>query len=603
LLHNARQCWGLNITFLVNPYERIYVSFTLHGLGVSGGIAIGHAHLVTSASLEVDHYQIPEEFIAREVKRFEKAVKLVRTELNQLEKEIQTTHKGEASGEMAAFVTVHRMMLDDPSLSETPRDVIRRESCNAEWALKLQLDELLAQFAEVQDEYLRERKTDVRQVAERIVAALSGQISDVPEKLRERAEDTILVAHDLSPADVILFKDHQVAAFVTDVGGSTSHTAILARSLAIPAIVALHSARELVREDEVIIVDGTQGVVIVDPDEMVLAEYRLKQNQWKLERQKLSRIKTATAETLDGTVVELFANIELPSDLDAVKQSGATGIGLFRTEFLFMNRKGVPTEEEQFEAYKTVAEGMRGKPVVIRTLDIGADKSLGGPDQPSAHSALGLRAIRYCLSEPQLFNTQLRAILRASKFGDVRILIPMLVSVNELKQTIAALDVAKEQLRAEGKKFNDKIQVGGMIEIPAAAIALPMFLRTLDFLSIGTNDLIQYTLAIDRTDDTVAHLYDPLHPAVLLLISSVIRQANAAGVPVTVCGEMAGDVELTRLLLGFGLREFSMHPANVLTVKQRVLMSNLPDIEPAAAKILKADDPDKMLAILARMNA
>ena len=579
------------------------MSFTLHGLGVSGGIAIGHAHLVTSASLEVDHYQIPEEFIAREIKRFEKAVKLVRSELNNLEKEIQTTHKGEASGEMAAFVTVHRMMLDDPSLSETPREVIRRESCNAEWALKLQLDELLAQFAEVQDEYLRERKTDVRQVAERIVAALSGQISDVPEKLRERAEDTILVAHDLSPADVILFKDHQVAAFVTDVGGLTSHTAILARSLAIPAIVALHAARELVREDEVIIVDGTQGVVIVDPDEMVLAEYRLKQSHWKLERQKLSRIKTAAAETLDGTVVELFANIELPSDLDAVKQSGATGIGLFRTEFLFMNRKGSPTEEEQFEAYKTVAEGMRGKPVVIRTLDIGADKSLGGPDQPSAHSALGLRAIRYCLSEPQLFNTQLRAILRASKFGDVRILIPMLVSVNELKQTIAALDVAKEQLRAEGKKFNDKIQVGGMIEIPAAAIALPMFLRTLDFLSIGTNDLIQYTLAIDRTDDTVAHLYDPLHPAVLILISSVIRQANAAGVPVTVCGEMAGDVELTRLLLGFGLREFSMHPANVLTVKQRVLMSNLPDIEPAAAKILKADDPDKMLAMLARMNA
>ena len=579
------------------------MSFTLHGLGVSGGIAIGHAHLVTNASLEVDHYQIPEEFIAREIKRFEKAVKLVRTELNNLEKEIQTTHKGEASGEMAAFVTVHRMMLDDPSLSETPRDVIRRESCNAEWALKLQLDELLAQFAEVQDEYLRERKTDVRQVAERIVAALSGQSSDVPEKLRERAEDTILVAHDLSPADVILFKDHQVAAFVTDVGGSTSHTAILARSLAIPAIVALHTARELVREDEVIIVDGTQGVVIVDPDEMVLAEYRLKQNQWKLERQKLSRIKTAAAETLDGTVVELFANIELPSDLDAVRQSGATGIGLFRTEFLFMNRKGSPTEEEQFEAYKAVAEGMRGKPVVIRTLDIGADKSLGGPDQPSAHSALGLRAIRYCLSEPQLFNTQLRAILRASRFGDVRLLIPMLVSVTELKQTIAALDTAKEQLRAEGKKFNDKIQVGGMIEIPAAAIALPMFLKTLDFVSIGTNDLIQYTLAIDRTDDTVAHLYDPLHPAILLLISSVIRQANAAGVPVTVCGEMAGDVDLTRLLLGFGLREFSMHPANLLTVKQRVLISNLPDIEPAAAKILKADDPDKMLAMLARMNS
>ena len=579
------------------------MAFTLHGLGVSGGIAIGHAHLVTNTSLEVDHYQIPEEFIAREVKRFDKAVKIVRAELDALEADIKLTQRGDASADMAAFVTVHRMILEDPSFTETPRDVIARESCNAEWALKLQLDDLLAQFADVQDEYLRERKTDVRQVAERIVAALSGQGGAVPEKLRERAEDTILVAHDLSPADVILFKDHQVAAFVTDVGGSTSHTAILARSLAIPAIVALHTARELVREDEVIIVDGTQGVVIVDPDETVLAEYRLRQSQWKLERQKLSRIKTATAETLDGTVVELHANIELPTDLAAVKLSGATGIGLFRTEFLFMNRKDSPDEEEQLAAYKAVAEGMRGQPVVIRTLDIGADKTLDSADSGISHSALGLRAIRYCLSEPQLFNTQLRAILRASRYGDVRILIPMLVSVTELRQTIAALDIAKAQLKAEGKKFNNEIQVGGMIEIPAAAIALPMFLKTLDFLSIGTNDLIQYTLAIDRTDDAVAHLYDPLHPAVLMLISNVIQQANAANVPVAVCGEMAGDVELTRLLLGFGLRHFSMHPANLLPVKQRVLMSNLPDIEPSAAKILKSGDPEKIRSMLDKLNA
>ena len=578
------------------------MSFTLHGQGVSGGIAIGHAHLLTSASLEVDHYSIPEEFIAREVKRFDKGIKQVRAELDALEHRLQTTQRGDASGDMAAFVTVHRMILDDATFSEVPREIIKREACNAEWALKLQLDDLLAHFAEVQDEYLRERKTDVRQVAERVVAALTGQGGVVPEKLRARNEDTILVARDLSPADVILFKDHQVAAFVTDLGGQTSHTAILARSLAIPAIVALHTARELVREDELIIIDGTQGVVIVDPDETVLAEYRLKQNQWKLERLKLTRIKSASADTLDGTHVELHANIELPGDLDGVKAAGASGIGLFRSEFLFMNRKDLPTEEEQLDAYKHVAEGMKGKPVVIRTLDIGADKSLGGPDQGQSHSALGLRAIRYCLAEPQIFNTQLRAILRASRYGDVRILIPMLVSSTEITQTFAAIARAKEQLRQEGKKFNDNIQVGGMIEIPAAAIALPMFLRHLDFISIGTNDLIQYTLAIDRTDDTVAHLYDPLHPAVLSLISSVIRLANEAGVPVTVCGEMAGDVQLTRLLLGFGLRDFSMHPANLLLVKQRVLMSNLPDIEPIAAKILKADDPDKLRALVAKLN-
>ena len=582
------------------------MSFVLHGLGVSGGIAIGHAHLVTSTSLEVDHYQIPAEFVAKEVKRFDRAIKQVRSELDQLESDIHTSHRGDATADMAAFVTVHRMILEDPSFAEAPKDIIRRDTCNAEWALKLQLDEILAHFAEVQDEYLRERKTDVRQVAERVVAALSGaggQGSAVPEKLRARAEDTILVAKDLSPADVILFKDHQVAAFVTDLGGSTSHTAILARSLKIPAIVALHTSRELLREDELIIVDGTQGAVIVDPDETVLAEYRLKQHQWKLERQKLARIKTAATETLDGVRVELHANIELPSDLDAVRQSGAAGVGLFRSEFLFMNRKDLPNEEEQFEAYRAVAEGMKGKPVVIRTLDIGADKSLdNGPDQPAPTSALGLRAIRYCLAEPGIFNTQLRAILRASRYGDVRILIPMLASWTEIKQTLLAVARAKEQLKDENRKFTGEIQVGGMIEIPAAAIALPMFLKQLDFLSIGTNDLIQYTLAIDRTDDTVAHLYDPLHPAVLHLVSTVIRQANMAGVPVAVCGEMAGDVHLTRLLLGFGLRHFSMHPANLLPVKQRVLMSSLSEIDPAVAKILRTDDPEKLRSMVEKLN-
>jgi phosphoenolpyruvate-protein phosphotransferase (PTS system enzyme I) len=582
------------------------MSFTLHGLGVSGGIAIGHAHLVTVASLEVDHYSIPAEFVAKEVKRFDRAVKSVLAELDTLESDIKASQRADAqSSDIAAFVTIHRMLLEDPMLAEEPRAIITRESCNAEWALKLQVDELLAQFADVQDEYLRERKTDVRQVAERVIAALTGQGGEVPEKLRERAEDTILVAHDLSPADVILFKDHQVASFITDLGGRTSHTAILARSLGIPAIVALHTSRELIREDEVIIVDGSQGVVIVEPDETVLAEYRLKQNQWKLEKQKLARLKTAAAETLDGVEVQLHANIELPTDIDAVKQSGATGVGLFRSEFLFMNRRDSPSEDEQFEAYKAVAQGLKGQPVVIRTLDIGADKTLDTDDVDNGHghSALGLRAIRYCLAEPAIFNAQLRAILRASKYGDIRILIPMLASAMEIKQTHAAIARAKVELKAEGKKFNEKILVGGMIEIPAAAIALPMFLRGLDFLSIGTNDLIQYTLAIDRTDDNVAHLYDPLHPAVLHLIMNVIQQANLAKVPVAVCGEMAGDVALTRLLLGFGLRDFSMHPANLPAVKQRVLMTDLASIGKTVDQIMQSDDPDLTRTLLDKLNA
>jgi len=575
------------------------MAFTMHGIAVSSGIAIGHAHLVSGASLEVDHFRIPAEFVSKEIKRFDKAVKTVRAELDALTESV----KDDAPAELAAFVNMHRMILDDPLISDAPRELIRDQACNAEWALKVELDAMLAEFEDVQDAYLRERKSDVRQVVQRLLAALSGQDSVVPEKLRTRAEDTILVAHDLSPADVIMFKEHQVAAFITDLGGATSHTSILARSLGIPCIVALHHSRDMIYEDEMIIVDGTQGVVIIDPSEPILAEYRLKQNQLGLERQKLKRLRTTSASTLDGTPVQLHANIELPADLDAVRQSGATGVGLFRSEFLFLNRKGLPSEEEQYEAYRAVAEGMKGLPVTIRTLDVGADKTLDQPQEVMPNPALGLRAIRFCLAEPQIFNTQLRAILRASRHGRVQILLPMLSSLTEIAQSFEAIEYAKDQLRDEGKKFDEDIKVGGMIEIPAAAISLPMFLKRLDFLSIGTNDLIQYTLAIDRTDDAVAHLYNQLHPAVLSLVANTIRQANAAGVPVTVCGEMAGDVDMTRLLLGFGLRQFSMHPANLLSVKQRVVISNLPDVEPIANKILRAEEHEKLLGLLEKLNA
>jgi phosphoenolpyruvate-protein phosphotransferase (PTS system enzyme I) len=577
------------------------MAFIIHGIGVSDGIAIGHAHLMTGGSLEVDHFQIPREFIAREVKRFDRAVKQVREELETLQKSV----KDDAPAELAAFVGMHRMILDDPMISDAPRDLIREQACNAEWALKVELDAMLAEFEDVQDEYLRERKSDVRQVVERILNALSGQGYVVPDKLQTRAEDTILVAYDLSPADVIVFKDHQISAFITDLGGATSHTAILARSLGIPSILALHHARELIHEDELIIVDGTQGVVIVDPSPTILAEYKLKQNQYAIERQKLKRIKTAPTRTLDGMDVELLANIELPGDIDQVKSCGANGVGLFRSEFLFLNRRDLPGEDEQYEAYRAVAEGLKGLPVTIRTLDIGADKALEADKDQEVmpNPALGLRAIRYCLAEPQLFNTQLRAILRASRHGKIQLLIPMLSSLDELNQALTAIAYAKEQLKDEGKKFDEAIKVGGMIEIPAAALTLPMLLPKLDFISIGTNDLIQYTLAIDRSDDAVAHLYDPLHPAVLYLVSNSIRLAHAAGKPVTICGEMAGDVDKTRLLLGFGLRSFSMHPANLLTVKQRVLMSNLHEAESISAKVLKADSPERLFMLLDKLNA
>jgi phosphotransferase system enzyme I (PtsI) len=580
------------------PRSASTVCFTMHGIGVSGGIAIGHAHLFAGMSAEVDHYEIVAADVAREQRRYDRAVKEVRDELKELAESVR--HSG--ASELAPFVGVHLMLLDDDAFTTVPRDIIRAQRCNAEWALRQQLDELMAQFVDVADPYLRERATDVRQVAERVLAALAGSQRRVPTK-PTREDGSILVARDLSPADVILFRQHRFLAFITDLGGATSHTAIVARSLDIPAIVALHHARALIHEDELIIVDGTQGVVIVNPDRHVLAEYRLNQNQARLARDKLKRLRTAPATTLDGTPVQLWANIELPSDIDAVKASGASGIGLFRSEFLFMNRRDLPDEDEQYEAYREVVEGMKGMPVTIRTLDIGADKATEGESYAAVNPALGLRAIRYCLAEPAVFNTQLRAILRASRHGRVQILIPMLSTWSELHQALHAVDYARAQLRAEGAKFDENVPVGGMIEVPAAAIALPMFIRKLDFLSVGTNDLIQYTLAIDRADDKVAHLYDPLHPAVLALISNVIRTAQQHEKPVAVCGEMAGDVELTRLLLGFGLRHFSMHPAHLLAVKQRVLTTSVPEIAPVVARILRADEPDKLQALIEKLNA
>jgi phosphotransferase system enzyme I (PtsI) len=574
------------------------VCFTMHGIGVSGGIAIGHAHLFAGMSAEVDHYQISSADVFREQRRYDRAVKEVRDELRSLADSVRHS----AASELAPFVKVHEMLLEDSAIADAPRDIIREQHCNAEYALRTQLDILIQQFSDIEDPYLREREDDVRQVAERVLAALAGTQRTITMK-PVREEGSILVARDLSPADVILFRTHPFAAFVTDLGGATSHTAIVARSLNIPAIVALHHARHLVREDELIIVDGTQGVVIVNPDRHVLAEYRLKQNQARIERDKLKRLKSAPAATLDGSMVQLYANIELPADVELAKASGAAGVGLFRSEFLFMNRRELPGEDEQYEAYRQVVEGMRGLPVTIRTLDIGADKALETDDYITVNPALGLRAIRYCLAEPDVFNTQLRAILRSSRHGKVMILIPMLTTWHELTQALAAIESAKEQLRDEKEKFDEHIAVGGMIEVPAAAIALPMFIRRLDFLSVGTNDLIQYTLAIDRADDKVAHLYDPLHPAVLNLLAGVIRTAQQHEKPLAVCGEMAGDVELTRLLLGFGLRHFSMHPAHLLTVKQRVLVTSLPDIAPLVARILKAEEPEKLQALMERLNA
>ena len=573
------------------------MSFTIHGIGVSGGIAIGHAQLVSHAQLEVAHYEIPKARIPEEKARFDAAIVTARAELASLAQHIPVG----APAEFEAFLNLHLMILDDPTLSEAPKQLIETRQCNAEWALKLQMEALIEQFERIEDGYLRDRKSDVIQAVERVLKALIGR----PGQLLDRSmpeENSILVAHDLSPADVILFKGHQFASFITDVGGATSHTAIVARSLNIPSVVALHQARTLIRENEMLIVDGNNGVVIINPDRTVLAEYKLRREQLDLERTKLKRLKKTRTKTLDGTSVELHANIELPDDVAGARENGADGVGLFRTEFLYLNRGDLPDEDEQFEAYRRVVQEMDGRPVTIRTFDLGADKQIDAAERVAPNPALGLRAIRLCLAEPQMFHRQLRAILRASHYGKVRILIPMLSSAHEINQTLHLIDEARRSLDEDGIAYDRKVPVGGMIEIPAAALSLSTFTRKLDFLSIGTNDLIQYTLAIDRSDDAVAHLYDPLHPAVLNLVAHIIRGANRVNVPVAVCGEMAGDVRLTRVLLGFGLRQFSMHPAHLLSVKQQVLKSDLGQIMVLAQKMLKSDDPEKLEQLLVRMN-
>ena len=567
-------------------------SFTLHGIPVSRGIAIGRAHLLAPAALEVKHYLIKEQQVEAEVARLQDAIATVHRELQA----IWSSLPKDSPAELGAFIDVHVLILSDPMISETPLNIIRSRHYNAEWALVTQIDELSAQFDEIGDIYLRERKADIQQVGERVLKVLTGTATALPNLAGDSASaHLIVVAHDISPADMLQFRDRAFSGFVTDLGGQNSHTAIVARSLDIPAAVGMFNASALIAQDDWVIIDGDAGIVIVDPAATVLEQYRDRQARQQRDRKKLGKLKKTPSLTRDGTAITLLANIEFPDDCTAALDGGAQGVGLFRSEFLFMNRTGavnrLPSEDEQFESYRKAVVAMKGRPVTIRTLDIGADKPFDVAEQTALNPALGLRAIRYCLAEPQMFLAQLRAILRASAFGPIKLLIPMLSHAFEIDQTLAMLAQAKAQLTAARKNFDPAIKVGAMIEIPAAALTLPLFIKRLDFLSIGTNDLIQYTLAIDRVDHEVAHLYSPLHPAILYLLSSTIALGAKAGVPVSVCGEMAGDTKLTRLLLGMGLREFSMHPAQLLAVKQEILGCVLSQITPYTRKILRMMEP------------
>jgi phosphotransferase system enzyme I (PtsI) len=579
-------------------------SFTLHGIPVSRGIAIGRAHLLRPAARDVKHYLVAEEKVEAEVARLTVAIDAVNQELQAVRRDLPP----DAPSELAAFIDVHALILADPIIAEHPLKIIRSRHYNAEWALLTQIDELSAQFDEIEDDYLRERKNDILQVGERILKRLTGSAGTLPAPAdsAETSAQMIVVAHDISPADMLQFRDRAFVGFVTDLGGQNSHTAIVARSLDIPAAVGMANASALIAEDDWVIIDGDAGIVIVDPAPLVLEHYRESQSRLMRERKKLGKLRKTPAITRDGTQIHLLANIELPEDCAGALDAGAVGVGLFRSEFLFMGRTGqgkkLPSEDEQFESYRKAVVAMKGRPVTIRTLDVGADKPLDKDEETALNPALGLRAIRYCLSEPQMFLTQLRAILRASAYGPIHLLIPMLAHAFEIDQTLSLIAQAKAQLRDAKKKFDAQIPVGAMIEIPAAALTLPLFIKRLNFLSIGTNDLIQYTLAIDRVDHEVAHLYNPLHPAVLQLLAMTISAGAKAGIPVAVCGEIAGDVKLTRLLLGLGLREFSMHPAQLLSVKQEILSSDITLLEPHVKRILRNYEPAAIAEAVERLQ-
>jgi len=582
------------------------MSFALHGVSVSKGIAIGKAVLISRAALEVSHYLVEPGTEELEANKLLQAFEQVSNELSAL----KTTLPKDAPQEMAAFLDVHQMILSDPTLAQKPLELIRQKRLNAAWALTTELNDLLEQFSEIEDPYLKERGNDIRQVAERVIKAIHSQnrqtvIGGEGLISGDFDDGTIVVAHDIAPHDMLRFKENDLSGFVTDLGGKTSHTAIVARSLEIPALVGIRHASDIIEHGDWLIIDGNAGIVIVAPDEALLSEYRTLQSEQYRKTQKLQELKYSPTKTKDGVDIELFANIELPEDTRHAIELGSVGIGLFRSEFLFMNQQhGLPDEEKQYQEYTRAVEAMFGLPVNIRTIDIGSDKSVSGAETGSTGtSPLGLRAIRWSLSEPEIFLTQLRAILRASAHGKVRLLLPMLAHAQEIYESLRLIDKAKQQLRERGQAFNPNIEVGAMIEVPAAALMMPLFVKNFDYLSIGTNDLIQYTLAIDRADHAVAHLYDPLNPAVLNLIASVIRQAQKANVPIAVCGEMAGDPALTKLLLAMGLTDFSMHFSQLLLVKREILQADTQKLKKHIDELLASFDPVEQSEIINRLDS
>lgn len=573
----------------------------LQGIGVFKGYAIGAAHVLRREHIEVPHYILLPDQVSHEATRFQRAVHTAMQQLRAVRKQIPP----QTPADIAAFIDAHLLMLNDSMLTEATMKLIVSQQCNAEWALKLQRDLLVDVFDAMDDAYLRTRKDDVDQVVQRIQRALLQPVFTGNSAPTDQLRGRVIIADDLSPADTLFFHGHHIAGIVVERGGPTSHTAILARSLGIPALVSVAHARRALCENETVIIDGEHGTLLAGCDASVVDYFTRQKRTLERQRALLSRIRTKPAVTLDRQAVALYGNIELPHDITAIKKGGGAGVGLYRTEFMFMDRDIPPDEDEQFNAYVRVVKAFKDAPVIIRTLDVGNDKAI--QRTPSAASpsnpALGLRGVRNSLREPAQFKIQLRAILRASAHGAARVMFPMLSGMQELVQVTQLLEEAKGELAARKIRFNPRIPLGCVVETPAAAILAQRLARCVSFMSIGTNDLTQYTLAVDRGDSDVAHLYDALHPAVLSLLRTIIRAGADANIPVTLCGEMAGDIRFTRLLLGLGLREFSMNAPALLEVKRVIHSSDTRQLQSRVKHILASHTAQEAAAHLEKLNA
>jgi len=579
------------------------VTLACCGLGVATAqaIAVGPAYLLDRGPRSASPRSIAVHEVEEEVRRLDEALASAQRALRGVREQVTRS----TPVTVAEFIDSHLLMLEDATLVDPARELIRSRLYGAEWALQQHRNTLVKVFEEMEDPYLRSRRDDIDHVVHQILDFLSG---GGEEAGNADLRGHVVIARDLSPADTVVLRHRGALAFVTEFGGPMSHTAILARSLNIPAVVGVHNATRVFRRGETLVVDGETGTVLADVDARILKHYEDRLRFLEERRRRLRRLVRKPAVSRDGTPVALLANLELPEDTQTARDNGAAGVGLYRTEFLYMNRDSLPDEEEHLAAYLEVIRGLGGIPLTIRTLDLGADKRIDSAPTgcpPACNPALGLRAIRLCLKEPELFTPQLRAILRASAEGPVRLMIPMLTSVQELESVLSIVEQVRRDLTRDGLAFDPKLPVGAMIEVPAAALCAMAFARRLDFLSIGTNDLAQYALAIDRTDDSVSYLYDPLHPAILRLIRMTIEAGRAQATPVAMCGEMAGEARFTRLLLGLGLRELSMQPGALLEIKEIVRGSRIPELESAVGTLLERlddEEPERLLAAINRMG-